>query len=77
MKIKTIIIRVLAKRLAHSDKDFQEWFEIFFYDLEEILEITPEEYTEAIKEKAYKVLNGITLYNFIAAVDFYGRVLDA
>lgn len=61
----------LLNRLSFSETEFEKWYAQSFYDLEQILDITPSEYSAAIIEKAKILISGTELDNFCAEVRYF------
>lgn len=77
IKIRSKFLLALGNRLAYSDRAFQKMFNEKFFELEEILDITPELYREAIVQKVKEIYSedSKSLETFLAYLDYFTNAL--
>lgn len=77
IKIRSKFFLALGNRLAYSDRAFQKMFNEKFFELEEILDITPELYRDAIAQKAKEIYSedSKSLETFLANLDYFTNAL--
>ena len=77
IKIRSKFILAPGNRLAYSDRAFQKMFNEKFFELEEILDITPEQYREAIVQKVKEIYSedSKSLETFLAYLAYFTNAL--